>query len=358
MLLLTVAISPSYAKETNSNSEGATIEVFIIETFSKDKNENGLYERTGFKKVNSSTQIKSSYEGLPIQISVSYIEDYYDEEANYISTLVKSTEITNDFDEGTAKIKGKEKTYNEPSTFLTNIDIDHKNITYKKINLQNESQEDRVKFNISSYLSDIKDEKIKTENGLNREQMNELRRISKEVSEKIAKGIDVSILSLENAGAFDNYYNHDTSTGWFRVQALSAVDSNYIRYEGSTSGSTKNATGVANFKTYINAYEGYIIDDMEAATWPEVVGYASVIAIFVFLVVGYVTGPPGWIAIVLGYGSALTLFAGLTTTAYSTYARLTLSYNAQVNLENARTMIFYGANHFESYTADYSVSGF
>src|SRR5690606_28644231 len=102
-------------------------------------------------------------------------------------------------------------------------------------------------------------------------------------------------------GAFDNYYNHTTSTGTFVVQSLCCAneDSKYTRLGGSTSGSSITATKVAQFKSYINAYEGYIIQDMESPNWPVVAGWALVIASFTTLLIGFGTGPVGWAAVAL-----------------------------------------------------------
>lgn len=58
----------------------------------------------------------------------------------------------------------------------------------------------------------------------------------------------MSLMSMEMAGAYDNYYNHDTSTGWFRAQSLGFEAHKYIRIEGSTLGSTKNAGSMTTYK--------------------------------------------------------------------------------------------------------------
>ncbi|WP_176835444.1 MULTISPECIES: hypothetical protein [unclassified Paenibacillus] len=63
--------------------------------------------------------------------------------------------------------------------------------------------------------------------------------------------------------------------------------------------------------THINNY-------MQAPLWPEVVGYGSALVGLATIVAGYGSGPPGWVTIVLYYSGALSTFAGLTSTVYST----------------------------------------
>jgi hypothetical protein len=165
--------------------------------------------------------------------------------------------------------------------------------------------------------------------------------------------------SLEMAGAYDNYYNHDTSTGWFRVQSLGFVGHYYIRIEGSTLGSSKNASSMATYKGYINNYDTYVNAYMLAPTWPEVVGWGTALAGLATIVAGYGTGPVEWVTIALYYGGALSTFAGITSTAYSTYSRLQPSKTAAQYLENARNMNYYGGgSYWENQTAITSVLGF
>lgn len=159
------------------------------------------------------------------------------------------------------------------------------------------------------------------------------------------------------AGAYDNYYNHDTSTGWFRAQTLSAQGHMYLRYEGSTYGSSKNANSLTQFKTNINGYNNFINQYMEAPIWPEVVGWGSALMGLITIVVGYGPGPAGWVTIALYYGGALSTFAGLTSTVYATVSRLDLSRVAAQYCENARVMNFNGGAYWEN-TSFSVVSGF
>lgn len=85
---------------------------------------------------------------------------------------------------------------------------------------------------------------------------------------------------------------------------------------------------------------------MEAPTWPEVVGYGAALVGLATIVAGYATGPAGWVTIVLYYSGALSTFAGLTSTVYSTYSRMQLSKTAAQYMENARNMNFYGGGNY------------
>lgn len=60
-----------------------TVEGFIIETMDKTE---GLYEVTGYKKVNAITYMKE--DGQVIITRVQAIEDYYNNDGDYIKTVI------------------------------------------------------------------------------------------------------------------------------------------------------------------------------------------------------------------------------------------------------------------------------
>ncbi|MNC58432.1 hypothetical protein D3C75_1081610 [compost metagenome] len=64
------------------------------------------------------------------------------------------------------------------------------------------------------------------------------------------------------------------------------------------------------------------------------------------LVAGFLGGPAGWVAIVSNYVGALTTFAGLTTTAYATKARMDLSKTAAQYQHNATVMNIQGGKYW------------
>jgi hypothetical protein len=75
------------------------------------------------------------------------------------------------------------------------------------------------------------------------------------------------------------------------------------------------------------------------------------------MVYGYGTGAAGWVSIALYYGGALSTFAGLTSSIYATYSRLSLSKSAAQYNENARQIILNYQTKFEKYNVSV-VNGF
>jgi hypothetical protein len=59
------------------------------------------------------------------------------------------------------------------------------------------------------------------------------------------------------------------------------------------------------------------------------------------IVVGFPSGPAGWVEIVLYYSGAFGTFVGLTSSAYATYSRLSLSESAAKYEQNARDLLYY-----------------
>jgi hypothetical protein len=109
---------------------------------------------------------------------------------------------------------------------------------------------------------------------------------------------------------------------------------------------------------HIDDYETEIIENMEYNDYELLFNWFKAITGLISIVVGWGTGPAGWVAIFLGYAGVLAVFSDLTSTAYATYGRLTMSKDATAALENARTMIFWQGSHFENTTYLSGISGY
>lgn len=131
----------------NQTEKYETIEVFAIETLDDNQNENGLFERTGYKIVNSMTTIEEGKSHTKSDIKT--IEDFYDMENNYLRTEVihsysnKSKLLLTD--EGNTL----KKTIYEPSTIL--ITPDHAKKNYKLINMTPEEKA-QVKDHLLAFM--------------------------------------------------------------------------------------------------------------------------------------------------------------------------------------------------------------
>lgn len=357
--MVTLTFSSSVFAEDKSNTIKTT-ESFVIEKFSDSVNDEGIYELIGTSKINSNTVLVVDQKGLPIETHLQVVEDVYDTNGVFLYSEISEQNVTNDFKNGKMKVKEAQKKLDKPQTVHTADESVKTDISKNTILTLSVNQKEDVNNNIVSKVASLDKAAEKELQGITEEQFLKIKELSSKATEDYKKKVaaasaqgNFSPLYVERAGAFDNYYNHDTSTGQFTVQGLYFYDQAPHKYEkitGSTSGSSKNAASVGTFKSYINSYEGYIIDDMEADLWPEVVGYASTIAGFALLVLGWATGPIGWVAIVLNYGGALTVFAGLTTTVYSTYARMQYSKNAQQQLTNANSIYGQFPTKFENYS--------
>ncbi len=350
LISLTV-LQPISAAYNESNGVGSTtnttIESFTIETFSENPNTEGFYVNTGYKVVSSSTIIVSE-NGYPVSAEINSLEDNYDISGNYIDTVIKHEEMYNDYDSGKAKVKIENDISTNPVNGKATINpmIENKN-NYQKITLDDSEKKllaDKIKLHVEK-LPETNFNEIK---GITSKEFNAIKEkaIEYQKSKASINTTEFSVTStscptvsngVEMCGAFDNYYRHNVSNGDFTVQALgfAGEDSMYTRQHGNVAGNASKASILSSFKSYINAYEGYVVQDMEASSWPEVVGWGSAIASFALLVAGWATGPTGWTAIVLNYSNALLVFVGLTSSAYSTYSRMQLSRNATTQQQNA-----------------------
>jgi hypothetical protein len=370
-LILSVAmvfsiVAPNFSKTASAEEAKTlkTVETFEVKELSKEVNEKGQYEEIGFKKVNSITEVSEGKNFIKTKITA--VEDFYNQNGEFKNSVFKIEEFSNNYTTGKAKHKVKVKEYDTPQTL--------ENITKKGIvqKASSKTLDGAKKANVNSKVDKlIKDnKKFKTTEkevkGITLKKMNELKKISKELQEKEVISVkdgsikidkkalgevvknnsdsvdkSFSIASVERAGAFDNYYNHDISSGAFTAQALSQSAHKYVKITGSTYNNSKNANTMVSFKSNIDSYERYVIDRMEYATWTEVAGWFGALMGLVSMVVGYGTGPAGWVGIALYYGGALSTFAGLTSSVYATYSRLSLSRYAAQYCQNARNLLYY-----------------
>lgn len=376
MLILCLFVpSFAHAKEKvnteKSEKSYVTVESFEVETLSEDMVDVKLsedvtakqYVNTGSKKVNSITEITEDSESITTKITA--LEDFYDLDGNYLKTVLKIEEFANNYDTGKATHKMKEKEYDKPKT-LNNPSSSTKINNFNSKSLTNTQQND-IKNSLNILTKEPNFKEVEKEiQGITANEMTNLRRLSSDVQKyeviKLKDGkltVDEEALkemvesdqtgtysvlassTVEQAGAFDNYYRHDISNGSFTAQALSDSPHKYVKYTGTTYNNSLNASTMTSFKSNIDSYESYVIQRMEYATWTEVAGWFGVLMGLASIVYGYGTGPAGWVSIVLYYGGALSTFSGLTSSAYATYSRLNLSRYAAQYCQNARDLLYY-----------------
>ncbi len=161
--------------------------------------------------------------------------------------------------------------------------------------------------------------------------------------------------TVQCAGAFDNYYNYNMTTGKFTIQTLSSSAHKYIRTTGSTIGNSTNATSLNKFMGYIDQYESYIIDKMQANSWEVVFDFALFVAALTEFIKGAGTGPAGWVGAMAMSVSIVSLLADFTDIIYATTARANYSLQAEKLLVNAQNQMNY--KNWKDYTATL-VSGY
>lgn len=252
--------------------EYQSVESYSIETLSNELNEDGFYEVTGYKKVNAFTSVWTFSDSMKSHIEV--VEDYYDLNGNFINSIVKSEDFENDLTIGKAKHKQKIKEFDKPKTMFVTSSKEK----FHKVNLS-PSEEQQVKSHIQHLTEQLPDSQFKSVQGFTKAQPDEAKKVADEL---IKSGALQDVLTAETTGtteakgAFDNYYNHNLSTGSFVAQALGSAGHKYIKVTGSTYGSTKNATSMTSFKSHINNYEYYVVQRMEWPTWTEVASWFGV----------------------------------------------------------------------------------
>lgn len=351
------SVTFTFAKEKTTVNK-KTIESFELENLSNEVNEKGMYENLGTIKVDAITEIIEDEDSIYTKITK--VEDFYNLNGDFKNSKLTVDEFQNDYTTGKAEHKLQTKKYKKPIT-ITNLSREDKIKTLKG------TESKLVENNFMKLLNDNTkvSKNIDKVKGITFEEMNRIKKISKELQDKevikIKNGniiIDQNALNsvieenstqqlittygtVEAKGAFDNYYNHDISTGKFTAQALSKSAHKYVEIKGTTYNNSKNASTMVSFKSNINSYENYVIQKMEYAMWSEVAGWFGTLMGLVSMVVGYGTGPAGWVSIALYYGGAFATFTGLTSSVYATYSRLSLSKNAAQYCQNARNLLYY-----------------
>ncbi|MBJ6364302.1 hypothetical protein JFN88_24090 [Paenibacillus sp. MAHUQ-46] len=166
---------------------------------------------------------------------------------------------------------------------------------------------------------------------------------------------NMQLMASEAAGAFDTYYNHNTTTGNFTVQALVA-NRKYVQYTGSTIGNPKNASTLFSYKKIVDNYENTVIKQMESAHWSEVAGWVATLTSGALLLASFATGPVGWVAIFNAKTIAemFAFFIGFTSTAYAIVQRTQLSKNA-AELKSAAYNKIWGNSNWDTGTTAWSI---
>ena len=375
ILIFNLFLSSTFANNNSKlNSPIITVEAFVLETLSDTVNSMGIYELTGYKEVNSITEIKEGNNEIYTKITA--IEDYYDIAGNYIKTIVKNDEFENDYNTGKAFHTLQEKVYRQP--LAINI---RKGLNYNNEIELNTAEEKLVKQNIGKIKQKLPNGQTKEIKGFTKIEIDKLKATAQKIinsnavtinkeghiefdptkveSEELVSSLSYSMSDpeIERKGAFDNYYNHNLSNGSFIAQALGAGSHKYIKVTGTTFGSTKNAQTMGNFKSHINNYQDYVVRRMNSSTFNDVAGWFGVLMGLGSMVTGYSTGPAGWVSIVLYYGGAFSTFLGLTSTAYATHSRMELSKLAAQYCESARNIVLNYHTQFEKYNVSV-VDGF
>lgn len=330
-------------------NKNETTEEFVIETFDY---ENDLFVVNGSKHVIANTII-SSQNGFPTETIVETVEDYYDTSNNFLFSQIKYEKFQNDYDTGKAQLTKKELKYEEPKV-SDGIYPSKTSLTDNKV--LSSTQKINIKNKIKSQIESLKEETTEEIQGFTKAQFSELKngaqaainqeKMNRALKPSLSNGIvpldhyencPVVSQGVERCGAYNNYYNFTLSSSAFTIQTLTYDPEGniYNRIVGNTYGNSQLASLIGEYKTIINLYDKFSQRDMDGAHWSEVVGWASALASMVLLVVGWASGPPGWVAIATNYGGALALLAGLTSTGYATAQRLSYSGTAAAYLHNA-----------------------
>lgn len=120
------------------------IEVFVIET--SEQNNEGYFEKTGYKKINSITTIEEGKNHIKTDIKA--IEDFYDIDGKYIKTEI--LHYTYEKSKVTLVEKGEDKKVElqEPSTIL----IPETNVEYFQLENMTDEVKEKVKEHVLSFM--------------------------------------------------------------------------------------------------------------------------------------------------------------------------------------------------------------
>ncbi|WP_035318829.1 hypothetical protein [Brevibacillus laterosporus] len=212
----------------------------------------------------------------------------------------------------------------------------------------NEENDQEVKKNVEEVFADVDMSSIesKPEKGIDYKKLEFVDKEMKkfETKRQLAKSSGKATCkggSVDCAGAYDTYYNYDRTTGKFIVQALSANAHEYVKLKGSTLGSSKNASSLSKFQKQADEFESFIIDYMDYDFYEDTFEWFVALMGLAGLVLGYGTGPAGWVAICVFYAGAYSTFQTLTSKGYATLKRLNYSENAAKYNQNCRELLRY-----------------
>lgn len=334
------------SKELDGVNGVETIESFIIDTTSEEPNEEGIFEQTGFKTVNSITIINKKSDNITTA-SVYALEDYYDLSGTYKYSLSLSYEIQKDYQEG--KLYSRESKSKKHEILNRNF-VPQTSSNNKGFYIE-DSNKDEIKKVILDEMKKLPIGELRVRDVPTRSEIQKMINDANQLSVTNAPLQNPSIQSVQYAGAFDNYYNH-YSTGEFVAQALSLSAHNYIKVTGSTAGAqnTKNALTMISFKSHIDKYEEYLITQMNYDAVADLFEWLDVIAGLIEFSRQVMAGPGGWATLVtIDFSEALMTFIDLTSLAYGTYQNVQLSHQAMQGEENARQILFRYYDNFVNY---------
>lgn len=120
------------------------IEVFVTET--SEQNDEGFFETTGYKKVNSITRIEEGKNHIKTDIKA--IEDFYDTEGNYLRTEIIHSSFNKSNVTQAEDGENRKEELQEPSTVL----IPDENIEQFKLNNISEEDKEKVKEHVLSFM--------------------------------------------------------------------------------------------------------------------------------------------------------------------------------------------------------------
>ena len=146
--LLTFCLFSIYLLSACSNAEKYQhIEVFMIET--SEQNNEGIFEKTGYKKINSITTIEEGKNHIKTDIKA--VEDFYDIDGKYIKTAI--LHYTYEKSKVTLVEKGEDKKgeLQEPSTIL----IRETNVDYFQLDNMTDEEKEKVKEHVLSFMDKL-----------------------------------------------------------------------------------------------------------------------------------------------------------------------------------------------------------
>ncbi|MEC1716266.1 hypothetical protein [Schinkia azotoformans] len=120
------------------------IEVFVTET--SEQNDEGFFETTGYKKVNSITSIEEGKNHIKTDIKA--IEDFYDTEGNYLRTEIIHSSFNKSNVTQAEDGENRKEELQEPSTVL----IPNENIEQFKLDNVSKEDKEKVKEHVLSFM--------------------------------------------------------------------------------------------------------------------------------------------------------------------------------------------------------------